>query len=100
MCKGYLTIRCMLGQQGTFGVNQGFNAVGHFCCGDDLNAILVVLEGGVLATRLVKPMGGHTVGGTVGSTVGLAMNGSEVVLLPTRGLTRVMTSVFRSVVLG
>ena len=49
--------------------------VGDCCYGDDLNAILGVPEGGVSAMRSVKPMGGCTVGGTVGSTVGLATIG-------------------------
>ena len=94
-------MRCMLTQLGTFRESLGFNAVGRgCCCGDDTNAILEGLEGGVLVTRLVKPVGGCTAGGTVGRTVGLAMTGSVVTGLPARGLTGAMTSAFRSVVLG
>ena len=63
----------MLGQQGTIRVSQGFNTVSQgCCCGDGLDTILRVPEGGMLAMRLVKPTGGYTMGGAVGSTVGLA----------------------------
>ena len=56
-------------------MSQGFYAV----CWDDLDAFLGVLEGGILAMKVVRLIGGHTVGGTVGGTVGLAMAQAVVV---------------------
>ena len=66
----------MISQQGTFGLSQGFNTVSQGrCCGDDLNAVLGVLEGDMLVTRSVKLMGGCIVGWTAGGTAGLAIAG-------------------------
>ena len=66
--EGNVSIKCSLSQQGTFRLSQGFDTVSS----DDPEAVLGVPEGHMSAMRLVKPMGGQTVGGAAGSTVGLA----------------------------
>ena len=60
-------------------MSHSFYALGQgFCCWDDLDAVLGVLEGDMSVMGTVSLMGGHTVGGTAGGTVGLAMDGKAV----------------------
>ena len=51
-------------------VGRGLDAVGQRECWNDLYAVLVVSEGGMLVLRSVGPVKGGAVGGTVGGAVG------------------------------